>query len=255
LFNSATERDPCGLGNRADQLGRRLQDNPKSVLSTSLWRLWGGRRDFDIGYGDPLTVMSRGTLPDGASFPFIGHDSQGIPEIPHYLAGLQRFPPWLKVRLARLMFHSYVTIGLFCPGEPDPGNRVRPGRQRDRFCIAQVETDFTSSPRARQMMAEMERWGRRLLRRASGTLIHGDSTNNGTGVHYAGTTAMADDPARGVVDANLRCYGLDNLFVCDGGVIQSLPEKHLTPTIMALAHRLGRHLIEAGRKRGDGMVK
>jgi choline dehydrogenase-like flavoprotein len=249
LFNSATERDPAGLANRADQLGRRLQDNPKSVLSTSLWRLWGSRRNFDIGYGDPLIIMSRETLPDGSTFPFIGHDSQGIPDIPHYLTGLKRFPPALKVHLARLMFHSYATIGLFCPGEPNPANLVRPSRKRDRFGVPQVEIDFTSSRRAQEMMAAMERWGRRVLRGASGTLIHGDSTNNGTGIHYAGTTAMADNRNDGVVDANLRCHEIVNLFICDGGVIPSLPEKHLTLTIMALAHRLSRHITDQIAKR------
>ncbi|WP_216856858.1 GMC oxidoreductase [Acidisoma sp. S159] len=243
LFNSATERDPGGLGNRSDQLGRRLQDNPKSVLSTSLWRLWGKRRDFDVGYGDPLIVMGRGTLADGSTFPFIGHDSQGIPDIPHYLTGLKKFPPAIKVRLAKLMFNSYATIGLFCPGEPNPANRLKPGAKRDRFGIPQVEVDFTASPKAHQMMAAMEAWGRRVLRGASGTIIHGSSTNNGTGIHYAGTSAISADPNSGVVDANLRSHDFENLYVCDGGAIPSLPEKHLTLTIMALAHRLSGHIV------------
>jgi glucose dehydrogenase len=243
LFNSATEGDPGGLGNRSDQVGRRLQDNPKAVLSTSLWRLWGKRRDYDVGYGDPLIVMGRGTLPDGSTFPFIGHDSQGIPDIPHYLTGLKRFPPAIKVQLARLMFHSYATIGLFCPGEPDPANRLKPGIARDRFGIPQVEIEFTSSPKARQMMAAMERWGRRVLRGASGTIIHGNSSNNGTGIHYAGTTAMSESREDGVVDADLRCHDIENLYVCDGGAIPALPEKHLTLTIMALAHRLSGHIV------------
>ena len=244
LFNSATEQDPSGLGNRGDKLGRRLQDNPKTVLSTSLWRLWGARRTYDVGYGDPLIVMGQGRLPDGSTFPFIGHDSQGIPDIPHYLTGLSQFPSFLKLQLAQMMFHSHVTIGLFCPGEPAPANRVRPSRRLDRFGVPQVEIDFTSSPRAGQMMAEMERWGKRVLRKASGTLIHGDSTNNGTGVHYAGTTAMSAAPTDGVVDGQLRCHDLDNLYICDGSVIPTLPEKHLTLTIMALAHRLSRHVSD-----------
>ena len=243
LFNSATEADPQGLANRGGQVGRRLQDNPKTVLSTSLWRLWGKRRDYDVGYGDPLILVGRGRLPDGDSFPFIGHDSHGIVDIPHYLTGLRRFPPALKLRLARMMFHSYVTIGLFCPGDPNPANRVVPGRLTDRFGVPQVNITFASSAKAQAMMAEMERWGRRVLRRASGTLIHGDSTNNGTGVHYAGTAAMSADRENGVVNGDLRCHDLDNVYVCDGSVIPVLPEKHLTLTIMALAHRLGTHIV------------
>src|SRR5690606_28593580 len=78
LFNSANERHPNGLANQEDQLGRCLQDNPKVVLSTSLHRLWGKRRDYDIGYGDLLILMSRGRLPDGSEFPFIGHAIHGL---------------------------------------------------------------------------------------------------------------------------------------------------------------------------------
>jgi choline dehydrogenase-like flavoprotein len=245
LFNSADEADPQGLANRNGQVGQWLQDNPKSVLSTSLWKLWGKRRDYDIGYGDLLILMARAKLPDGESLPFIGHAIHGIPDVPHYLGGMGFVPAALKPALARLMFHSYVTLGLFCAGEPLPGNRVRPGTATDRYGVPQVAIDFTASPRAHAAMEAMDAWGRRVLRAASSTMIHATRDATGEGIHYAGTTRIADDPAQGVVDAGLRCHGFDNLYVCDGGVIPVLPDKHLTLTIMALAHRLAAQLVAA----------
>lgn len=242
LFNSAGESDPNGLGNAHGQVGLRLQDNPKAVLSTSFWKLWGKRRDYDIGYGDLLILMAQEKLPDGSEFPFIGHAIHGIPDVPHYLSGLTAFPPFAKLQLARMMFHSYVTLGLFCAGDPNPRNRVRPGKHLDRYGVPQVEIDFSIAPSTHQMMDAMLRWGRRVLRRASATIIYESTDNTGTGIHYAGTTAISGDPAKGVVDADLKVHGLDNLYVCDGGVIPVLPDKHLTLTIMALSHRLGRHL-------------
>lgn len=247
LFNSADDLAPEGMGNPTGQLGLRLQDNPKSVLSTSLWRLWGKGRDFDIGYGDLLILMSRGTLPGGEEFPFIGHAIHGVPDVPHYLAGMRRFPPFMKERLARFMFHSYVTLGLFCAGDPNPANRVRPGNTFDRYGVRHVAIDFTSSTKADAMMDAMEAWGRHVLRHAGATSIYPSRDNSGTGIHYAGTTAISDNPARGVVDENLRCHDLDNVYVCDGGVIPVLPDKHLTLTIMALAHRLAGHLAEKAK--------
>lgn len=247
LFNSADEAAPSGLGNRNGRLGRDLQDNPKAVLSTSLWRLWGKRRDYDIGYGDLLILLSRGQLPDGSSFPFIGHAIHGIPDVPHYLTGLAPFPTVLKTPLARVLFYSYVTLGLFCAGEATPGNRVRPGTTFDRYGIRQVEVDFTVPPKAVLQMQSMMDWGKRVLRKASSTLVHSSSDNSGTGIHYAGTTALSGDPSTGVVDADLRSHDIDNLFICDGGVIPSLPDKHLTLTIMALSHRLGRHIVQRVR--------
>lgn len=247
LFNSADDAAPEGMGNATGQLGLRLQDNPKAVLSTSLWKLWGKGRDFDIGYGDLLILMSRGTLPDGEEFPFIGHAIHGVPDIPHYLAGMKRFPPFMKERLARFMFHSYVTLGLFCAGEPTPANRVRPGTTRDRFGVRHVAVDFSATPRAEAMMEAMNGWGRQVLRHAGATSIYPSRDNTGTGIHYAGTTATTADPERGVVDADLKLHDLDNVYVCDGGVIPVLPDKHLTLTIMALAHRLAGHLVEKAR--------
>lgn len=251
LFNSADDMAPEGMGNAFGQLGLRLQDNPKSVLSTSLWRLWGKHRDYDIGYGDLLILMSRGQMPDGADFPFIGHAIHGVPDVPHYLAGMKRFPPFMKERLARFMFHSYVTLGLFCAGDPTPANRVRPAASTDRFGMRHVTVDFSSSAKADAMMDAMEAWGRKVLRHAGATSIYASRDNTGTGIHYAGTTAISADPGKGVVDENLRCHDLDNVYVCDGGVIPVLPDKHLTLTIMALAHRLADHLVEKARAGAD----
>ncbi|MFG1280511.1 GMC family oxidoreductase [Xanthobacter autotrophicus] len=247
LFNSADDVAPHGMGNAFGQLGLRLQDNPKSVLSTSLWKLWGSGRDFDIGYGDLLILLSRGTLPDGEEFPFIGHAIHGVPDVPHYLVGMKRFPPFMKERLSRFMFHSYVTLGLFCAGDPNPANRVRPAGSYDRFGVRHVTVDFSSSDKADRMMDAMEAWGRTVLRHAGATSIYPSRDNSGTGIHYAGTTAISADPAKGVVDANLKCHDLDNVYVCDGGVIPVLPDKHLTLTIMAMAHRLAGHLVEKAR--------
>lgn len=242
LFNSADAQRPQGLANPADQLGRHLQDNPKVVLSTSLYKLWGKRRDYDIGYGDLLILLSRGRLPDGSEFPFIGHAIHGIPTTPHYLTSMGFLNASLKNRMARTLFHSYLTLGLFCAGEPVPDNRVRPGDTRDLWDVPQAQIDFTIPPRAHQQMDAMMAWGHKVLRRASATLYHETRDNSGTGIHYAGTTGMSKDAKSGVVDGDLKAHGLNNLYICDGGVIPTLPDKHLTLTIMALAHRLGGHL-------------
>ncbi|WP_028601607.1 GMC oxidoreductase [Ottowia thiooxydans] len=244
LFNSADEHHPGGLANPHDQLGRRLQDNPKVVLSTSLYRLWGKQRDYDIGYGDLLILMANGSLPDGSRFPFIGHAIHGLPEVPHYAEAMGPLPAAVKKRLARTMFHSYVTLGLFCAGEPEKKNRVRPGDTQDVHGARQVAIDFTIPTSAHHQMDAMTAWGQRVLRSASGTQYHITRDNSGTGIHYAGTTAMSNDARSGVVDANLKAHDLDNLYICDGGVIPVLPDKHLTLTIMALADRLSGHLAK-----------
>jgi choline dehydrogenase-like flavoprotein len=57
-----------------------------------------------------------------------------------------------------------------------------------------------------------------------------------------GTTRMHNDPKQGVVDANCRVHGIDNLFVAGSSVFPSYGAAEPTFTIIALAFRLSDHL-------------
>lgn len=60
--------------------------------------------------------------------------------------------------------------------------------------------------------------------------------------HHIGTTRMSSTPADGVVDANLRVHGLDNLFVAGSSTFPSAGLSNPTLTIVALSIRLAVHL-------------
>ena len=55
--------------------------------------------------------------------------------------------------------------------------------------------------------------------------------------HHMGTTRMHDDPGQGVVDANCRVHGVDNLFVVGSSVFPTGGFANPTLTIVALAVR------------------
>lgn len=63
--------------------------------------------------------------------------------------------------------------------------------------------------------------------------------------HEVGTLRMGTDETTGVVDPNLRHHAYDNLYVCDLAVFPTSPAANPSLTLVALAHRLARHL--AGR--------
>lgn len=65
---------------------------------------------------------------------------------------------------------------------------------------------------------------------------------SGGGAHHMGTTRMHVDPKRGVVDADARVHGLENLFVAGSSVFPSYGFSNPTLTIVALALRLADHL-------------
>ena len=60
--------------------------------------------------------------------------------------------------------------------------------------------------------------------------------------HHIGTTRMADDPKRGVVDATCRMHGVSNLYVAGSSVFPTSGYANPTLTIVALALRLADEL-------------
>ncbi len=62
------------------------------------------------------------------------------------------------------------------------------------------------------------------------------------GWHHMGTTRMSADFDSGVVDANCRLHGVDNLYVAGSSVFPTSGYANPTLTLVALAVRLGHHL-------------
>ncbi len=60
--------------------------------------------------------------------------------------------------------------------------------------------------------------------------------------HHLGTMRMSATAEDGVVSADLRLHGADNVWVCDGSVFPSVGNANPSLTICALAHRLFDHL-------------
>ena len=63
--------------------------------------------------------------------------------------------------------------------------------------------------------------------------------------HHLGTVRMSDDQSMGCVDKNLKIYGSENIYVCDGSVFSTSGNANPTFTCMALASRLGEYLVES----------
>jgi len=60
--------------------------------------------------------------------------------------------------------------------------------------------------------------------------------------HFCGTVRMGNDPNHSVVDADLKVWGVDNLYVCDASAFPTSGNANPGLTIAALAMRLARHL-------------
>ncbi|HLH94772.1 MAG TPA: FAD-dependent oxidoreductase [Xanthobacteraceae bacterium] len=67
------------------------------------------------------------------------------------------------------------------------------------------------------------------------------------GFHQIGTARMADTAAHGVVDANCRVHGVENLFVASTAIFPSSGQASPTFVAAALALRLAEHLSQTVR--------
>lgn len=67
-----------------------------------------------------------------------------------------------------------------------------------------------------------------------------DGTN--AGWHHMGTTRMADDPKKGVVNANCQVHGIDNLYVAGSACYATSGAPNPTLTLVALSLRLSDHV-------------
>jgi hypothetical protein len=68
------------------------------------------------------------------------------------------------------------------------------------------------------------------------------TATNGVSYHHMGGTRMAHTVNKGVVDANCRVFGKDNLYVAGSSVFPSGGEANPTLTIVQLSLRLAEHL-------------
>jgi len=67
----------------------------------------------------------------------------------------------------------------------------------------------------------------------------------GGGHHHMGTTRMSGDPKTGVVDADCRVHGVNNLFIGGSSVFSTCGFANPTHTLVALALRLGETIKSA----------
>ena len=131
---------------------------------------------------------------------------------------------------------------------PDPGSRVLLDRREDALGLRRARLDWRLSDidrrsieRSQELVAEqLEAAG---IGRVEGRLgTERPAAQIQPQWHHMGTTRMAADPSEGVVDADGRVHGIDNLYVAGSSTFPTGGYANPTLTIVALAVRLADHL-------------
>jgi choline dehydrogenase-like flavoprotein len=132
---------------------------------------------------------------------------------------------------------------------PDPNSRVILSHERDRLGRNKVRLDWRLNDLDLHTISAAHRIvGQAVAAAGVGhlrTILDEDGRWRNAitgGRHHMGTTRMSDNSSSGVVDANCRVHGLDNLFVAGSSVFPTGGYANPTLTIVALALRLADHV-------------
>ncbi|MCZ6763758.1 MAG: GMC family oxidoreductase [Alphaproteobacteria bacterium] len=132
---------------------------------------------------------------------------------------------------------------------PNPDSRVLLAAERDALGMRRIDLDWRMTDRDMYSIVRStgilgQEFGRAGLGRIKTSLSENDDDwplYLSGGNHHMGTTRMADDAKRGVVDKNCRVHGIDKLYVAGSSVFPTCGYANPTLTIVALALRLADH--------------
>ena len=239
LLNSRTDREPNGIGNNSDHVGRHIQGHyyPGAI------GLFDDVVQDGVGPGVSISTLKfNHNNPGIVGGGMLANEFVKLPIIFQKNCWQPGVPRW-GIEAKRYMRHAY-TRAMHVQGPvqeiPSANGRVTvDSSRRDRFGIPVPRLSGTQHESTVDVGQFMQKRAEDWLR-ASGAkeiwswapplfLSHGQ--------HQAGTTRMSDDPKNGVVDRHCRVHGHDNLFVADGGPHVTNAGLNPVLTILALAWR------------------
>jgi choline dehydrogenase-like flavoprotein len=266
LLNSSNGKNPDGLANSSGTVGKYLMDTVGASAGGHIPMLEGmpprnddGMSNAHIyvpwwGYGQ----QARGELPFPRGYHIEVGGGQRMPGMG--IAGLAdngdvAFGPGLREQMRR---HYGADIYLAGRGEMIPNEdcyaELDP-EVKDRFGIPVLRFHWKWAEHETRQAQHMRETFHELIDRLGGTVTFGKGTDGrkaiaagGEIIHEVGCARMGADARSSVVNQWGQCWDVKNLFVLDGAVLPSNPDKNPTLTIMALAMRGASYLADEARK-------
>jgi choline dehydrogenase-like flavoprotein len=143
-----------------------------------------------------------------------------------------------------------IFLRIHCEQEPTSRSSITLTDQRDPLGLLRVRFDWQISERELETIRQYVLVAQRsladiatiipdedLMSGSSNFLARCDDSN-----HHMGGMRMSPTDSTGVVDTNLRLYGLTNTYICSSAVFPCSGFSNPTHTVLALALRLSDHL-------------
>ena len=266
LLNSKSARFRDGLANRSGLVGRYLMDtvgastlaqfpaleglppaNEDGISSAHIYVPWWGnarqaRKELDFPRGYHIEVWG------GKRMPHLGLNGVSDTLQSGYGAALRQ-----EVK------NKYgSTLGFAGRGEmiPNPGCYCDlDPTVTDKWGIPVLRFHWKWSEHEIRQAAHMRKTFVEFTERMGGKVISGGEVDGrkaiskgGEIIHEVGTCRMGDTAKNSVVNQYGQCWDVSNLFIMDGAVMASSPDKNPTLSILALSWRSSTHLAEQARR-------
>lgn len=243
LLQSKDARNPNGLGNQGDVLGRYICDHDATsafgVLPGLTDRYYYGRRANGIyvprfrnlqGKREDGIEFDRGYVMQGGSARMGWTDMAGDGDDfgADFKKRLAAPGPWV------------VYLGGAIETLPRAENRITlDSVAKDRYGMAQLRFDVARGDNEAKMADDALREATAMLKAAGAQGVRGMRFGAlpGVTVHVQGGARMGHDPVSSVLNAHNQVHGVPNVFVTDGAAMASAGSVNPSLTFMALTMR------------------
>lgn len=269
LLLASNSQIPTGIGNQNDLVGRFFAEHPHHSLGNlifedrvrdSILKHW--LRDNRRFYSPTRQMMRRERILNGS----VRIEPWKPPDISIFrraAKGVVCAFDWsieaAQSATGNIMACAQGNLRGGFEQAPNPASRVSLSRETDRFGMPRIVLDWQLLEIDIRTMRQFAlRFGEALAVNDVGRLQvrewlltpgaepPGFGEDEVAGHHHMCTTRMADDERHGVVDANQRVFGIDNLYVAGSSVFGTGGHANPTFTIVQMTLRLADHLSRHG---------
>ncbi|HZY62677.1 MAG TPA: GMC family oxidoreductase [Edaphobacter sp.] len=145
---------------------------------------------------------------------------------------------------------SQIFLRVHCEQEPTSRSSITLSEKRDALGLLRTNLDWRISGKELDTIKQYVQVATRSLAGIAhiipdNTLLSGNAdflSRCDDSNHHMGGMRMSSSPTNGIVNPDLRLYGVNNVYVCSSAVFPTSGFSNPTHTVLALAMRLGEHL-------------
>lgn len=251
LLLASDRQIPEGIGNAHDLVGRFYTDHPKHHTGTLRPKELTQQYARELQYGPKPRFCICFALDDATQ-----QEEKLLEHVlylkPIYEKPLERLWRTVRGRPAYKDNNGLIStyrVKYVSEQVPHKKSRIKLSTECDALGKRKLEVDWCFTDQDRYSIARtLELLTHRFAEAKLGTFDFGDKPpcleTMTDAAHQMGTTRMANRPEEGVVDTDCKVFGTENLYVASSAVFPTGPSYSPTFTILALARRLGQHLLQ-----------